>query len=104
MKKFAVIKLGSRQYIVEEGKDYSVPKFNVEKGKQVISDVLAAGDDKDFKLGTPKIDKAEVVLEVIDHVKGEKVKTNVYKAKSRYRKSRGHRKLLTKFKVKKITF
>lgn len=104
MSKFAIIKLGARQFLVEEGKQYRVPKFNVDEGKIEIKEVLAVGDGKEVKLGSPFVDTAVVNLDVFGNVKGEKIKTEVYKAKSRYRRTKGFRKQLTHFEVKKISF
>ena len=101
MSKFAVIQLGPKQYTVEEGKDYTVPKFQAEEGSKFeVENVLALGDEKDLKTGKDK--SAKVTLEILSQEKGEKIKTKIFKAKSRYRRTRGHRKLVTKFKVAKI--
>ncbi|MBE0573295.1 bL21 family ribosomal protein, partial [Candidatus Dojkabacteria bacterium] len=63
-----------------------------------------AGDDKDIVVGMPNVDKAKVEIEVLEHAKGEKVNTKIFKAKSRYRRSRGFRKQVTKFKVLSIKY
>lgn len=104
MSKFAIIKLGSTQYNIEEGKTYEVPKFKAENGKMNLESVLAAGDEKGITLGKPTISKAKVEIEVLSTEKGEKVTTRIYKAKSRYRRTRGFRKQITKFKVLSINF
>ncbi len=102
--KYAIIKIGPFQYTVEEGKEYSVPRFEAEEGKKMdISDVLMVAEDKNVAFGKPTLDKAKVTLNILEQAKGKKVRTSVYKAKSRYRKTTGHRKLLTKFKVEKIS-
>lgn len=104
MSKFAILKLGTSQYTVEEGKEYEVPKFSAEIGKLKISDIYAAGEGDEVKIGTPKLDNASVELEVISHEKGEKVTSRIFKAKSRYRRKRGFRKQVTNFKVLSIKF
>lgn len=104
MSKFAILKLGKSQYSVEEGKEYEVPKFAAEVGKLTLDEVLAAGDDKDIVVGMPNVDKAKVEIEVLEHAKGEKINTRIFKAKSRYRRSRGFRKQVTKFKVLSIKY
>lgn len=105
MSKFAVIKIGPKQYIVNEGAEYTVPKFVAEEGKKFKeAEVLAAGDEKDMKIGAPTVEKAVVELDIIGQEKGEKVTTKVYKAKTRYRRTKGHRKDVTRFKVTKITY
>lgn len=104
MAKFAIIQIAGAQYNIEEGKTYSVPKFDAEAGKAFkVSEVLAVGDGKSFEFGKPMLDKAEVTLDILEQGKGEKVTSNLFKAKSRYRKKVGHRKEITKFTVKKIS-
>ena len=102
--KYAIIKIGPFQYRIEEGKEYSVPRFSAESGKKVSDfDVLMVADDKKVKFGKPTIKDAKVTLDILEQAKGEKVRTSIYKAKSRYRKTTGHRKLITKFRVDKIS-
>ncbi len=104
MSKFAILKLGGSQYSVEEGKEYEVPKFSAETGKVKINEVLAAGEGTDVTVGMPALDKAVVEIEVLEHAKGEKVTSRIFKAKARYRRKRGFRKQVTKFKVLSIKF
>lgn len=101
--KYAIIKIGPFQYTVEEGKEYTVPNFEAEEGKKFDSaEVLMIADGDKTTFGKPTVDGAKVTLNIIEQGKGDKVKTSVYKAKSRYRKTTGHRKRITKFKVEKI--
>ena len=105
MSKYAIIKIGTFQYTVDEGKEYSVPNFEAEAGKSFkVTDVLAIGDDNKLVVGTPNIDKGVVELEILDQGKGEKVTSRIFKAKSRYRRTRGYRKSVTKFKVVSIKY
>ncbi|MCA9386928.1 50S ribosomal protein L21 [Candidatus Dojkabacteria bacterium] len=102
--KYAIIKIGPFQYTVEEGKEYSVPKFEAEAGKKFDSaEVLMVADDKSTSFGKPTVAGAKVTLNILEQAKGEKVTSKIYKAKSRYRKTRGHRKEVTKFVVDKIS-
>ncbi|MEO6728939.1 MAG: 50S ribosomal protein L21 [Candidatus Dojkabacteria bacterium] len=102
MAKFAIINIAGTQFNVEEGKTYEVPKFIAEAGKAFkITDVLALGDGEKFEFGKPTL-KAEVTLDIIEQKNGEKVISNIFKAKSRYRRRRGFRKEVTKFVVKSI--
>lgn len=104
MSKFAIIKVGPFQYNVEEGKEYQVPRFNAEEGKNFkISEVLAVGDEKSIIVGKPFVANATVDLDIVKQGKGEKITSKIFKAKSRYRRTRGHRILVTKFKVNKIS-
>ncbi len=102
MSKYAIIKIGAFQYTVEEGKEYEVPKFKAEAGKNYDSvEVLAVANGEEIEFGKPTL-QTKVVLNILEQAKGEKVTTKVYKAKSRYRRTRGFRKQVTKFKVASI--
>lgn len=104
MSKFAILKLGGSQYTIEEGKEYEIPKFSAEVGKLKLTDIVAAGEGSEVSIGTPMLDKAVVEIDVMSHDKGEKITTRIFKAKSRYRRKRGFRKQVTKFKVLSIKF
>lgn len=105
MSKYSIIQIGSFQYTVEEGKEYTVEKFNAEAGKDFkVSQVLAIGDGDKLVVGKPLVEKAEVTLNILSQEKGEKVTSKIYKAKSRYRRTRGFRKQITKFKVASIKY
>lgn len=103
MDKYAIVKIGPFQYTVEEGKSYTLPKFEAEEGKKkVIEDVLAIGNGDKVTIGKPLVEGASVTISVEEQAKGKKVKTSTFKAKSRYRKTSGHRQRVTKFTVEKI--
>ncbi len=98
--KYAIVKIGTFQYTIEEGKEYSVPNFEGEINKKIdLKDIVAIGDGDKLTVGKPTVDKATVQIEIIDQAKGEKVQSRIFKAKSRYRRLRGLRKRITKFKV-----
>ena len=102
--KYAIIKIGPFQYTVEEGKEYSVPKFEAEEGKNFdAAEVLMVADDKSTSFGKPTVAGAKVSLKIVEQGKGEKVTSKIYRAKSRYRKTSGHRKDVTTFTVEKIS-
>jgi len=101
--KFAVIKLGGTQLKVVEGKEYEVNKLDGKKGDKIeISEVLLLVNGDDVKIGTPYVEGSKVTLEITSQKKDKKVDVFKYKAKSRYRRSAGHRSLITKVLVKKI--
>ena len=99
----AVVKTGGKQYLVKEGMTITVDQLNLEKGTKVQLETLLKfnEDGKDFELGQPVL-KEKVSSEVIDNVKGDKIRIAKFKAKSRYRKVRGFRAQLTKLKIIKV--
>lgn len=102
-KKFAVIKLAGVQLKVYEGKEYEVNKLEGVKGDTLeIKDVLLVQNGEETKVGTPLVDGAKVVLEITSQKKDDKVRVFKFKAKSRYRRTKGHRALITRVAVKSI--
>lgn len=101
--KFAVIKISGVQLKVYEGKAYEVNKLPGNKGDILeINEVLLVQDGDETKVGTPYVEGAKVVLEISSQKKDDKVDVFKYKSKSRYRKSQGHRALITRVSVKSI--
>lgn len=101
--KFAVIKTGGKQYLVEEGRWYEFEKLDVEEGKDVVfEEVLLISDKGSAKIGAPFIKDAKVTGTVISQFKDKKVLVFKYKPKKRVRKTQGHRQQLTKVQITKI--
>lgn len=100
---YAVIKSGGKQYRIKEGDILAVEKLPVESGRphdfeQVLLIELA---DK-ILLGTPFISAAVVRATVIEDFKDEKVLVFKKKRKKQYRRTRGHRQLLTRVRIDEI--
>jgi large subunit ribosomal protein L21 len=104
MKKYAVVKIAGFQYKVAEGDELEVSKLEAEKGKNIaLEEVLLVAGDNQVKIGQPLVRGAQVKAKVLEQLKGEKIRVATYKAKSRQRRVRGFRPLLTKIKIEKIT-
>lgn len=104
MSAVAVIQLAGKQYVVKEGETIEVNKLEVKEGETLkVTDVLLANNGSDTQVGAPLVSGASVTLKAVDQFKGDKVKVFKYKSKSRYRKTQGHRQLLTKLTVESIT-
>ncbi|MGB9911160.1 MAG: 50S ribosomal protein L21 [Microgenomates group bacterium] len=103
MNKYAVIKIGGSQYKVKEGEEIEVPKIEGEKGKKLtFEEVLLVNDGKSVNFGQPLVEKAKVEAVILEQKKGKKIRVATYKAKSRYRKVKGFRPLLTVLRIEKI--
>ncbi len=98
--KLAVVKTGGKQYVVKVGDILTVDNLNVEAGKSVELDLLALLDNEKLTvdLGTPFL-KTKAKASVVQNVKGDKIRVARFKAKTRYRKTRGFRAQLTELKV-----
>ncbi len=94
----AIVLTGGKQYRVQEGDVITVEKLNAEVGAKVELDVMALGEGKDMKFGSPLLAE-KVEAEVVEHGKGQKVIIFKYKAKKDYRKKQGHRQPYTMLKI-----
>ena len=104
MNKRAVINQQGQQYIVSEGSEIEMEKIDGKKGEKVkFGGVLLYTDGEKTKIGQPLVEGVEVLGEIKDQIKAKKVIVAKFKAKSRYRRSRGHRQLKTLIKINKIT-
>lgn len=102
--KYAVINTSGSQYKIEEGSKITVDKLGAQKGDVVhFNEVLLFVDGEKVKIGNPFVEGVSVKAEVLEHFRGDKVRIATYKAKSKYRKVKGHRSDLVKLEIKKIT-
>ena len=100
---YAVIKTGGKQYKVAEGDVLRVEKLNAEVNATVeLTEVLLVANGETVKVGTPVVDGAKVVAEVVAQGKGAKVDNFKYKPKTGYHRKKGHRQLFTEIKVTSI--
>ncbi|WP_074016871.1 50S ribosomal protein L21 [Fusobacterium massiliense] len=100
---YAVIKTGGKQYKVTEGDVLRVEKLNAEVNTTVeLTEVLLVAGDNTVKVGSPLVEGAKVVVEVLSHGKGAKVINFKYKPKKASHRKKGHRQLFTEVKVTSI--
>ncbi len=102
---FAVIKTGGKQYVVQAGQSLRVEKLEHEEGakKMVFPEVLLIVDGETVTVGKPFIKGATVEAELIRDAKAKKVIVGKYHAKTRYKRTRGHRQHFTEVKISKIS-
>lgn len=100
---YAIVQTGGKQYRVAEGDEIDVEKLDVEAGKETALDVLLFADGDTLKFGSPLLDGASVTAEVVDQHKGEKVIAFKYKRRKGYHRTVGHRRQLTRLKIKSIS-
>jgi len=100
---FAIIKTGGRQYRVAEGDTIDVDLLETEAGKQIVlSDVLLLADGNSVTHGAP-IDGAKVTAEVVEQRKDKKVVAYKFRRRKGYHRTVGHRRKLTRLKIKSIS-
>ena len=77
----------------------TVEKLDAKVGDKVNLDVLMLVDGDKVTNGNPLVKNAEVVAEVVEQGKEEKVVVFKYKAKKNYRRKQGHRQPFTALKI-----
>jgi large subunit ribosomal protein L21 len=101
MKK-AVIRTGSKQYIVSEGDILTVEKLK--EGKTVEFNPLLVIDDKKISIGKPQVKGVKVTASIIEADKMADKTTSIrYKAKKRVHTVRGHRQHMSVLKIVSIS-
>ena len=98
---FAIVKTGGKQYRVEPGLKLRVEKLDAEPGATVELPVRLLGGEKTV-VGTPVVEGASVVAEVLGHGRGKKILVSKFKAKVQYRRKKGHRQPYTELLIKEI--
>ena len=102
--KYAVIQLQGKQYRVEEGQKLTVDRIAEEPNKKLtIKEVLLVTDGDNTVIGTPYVEGAVVKVTITEHARGEKIRVSTFKAKSRYRKTHGHRQEETTITIDSIS-
>ena len=101
MKK-AVIKTGSKQYLVSENEQIEVELLKTDK-KSIEFIPLLVVDGDNVQIGKPALDKIKVIADIVEaDVQTDKVTSIRFKAKKRVRTVKGHRQHKSIIKIKKI--
>lgn len=96
----AVIASGGKQYIVKAGDIVDLELLG--DAKKFEFDALMTFEGSNVSIGTPLVDKIKVHAELIEEIKGEKLKIMRFKAKKRVKRLTGHRQKYTQVKITKI--
>ncbi|MBU1327240.1 50S ribosomal protein L21 [Patescibacteria group bacterium] len=102
---FAVIRISGKQYKVSVGDTIEVDHLDGDVGQEIPleSVLLYVGKDNKAKVGKPTVKNTKAVVKIIEQKKGKKIDVLRFKAKSRYRKLRGFRPMLTKIEIVSIS-
>ncbi len=101
---YAVIRTGGKQYRVTPGQRLVVERLDGERGDQVAFNevLLVRGEDGAVSVGAPTLEDASVTAEIADQKRARKIPVFKYKAKTRYRRLRGHRQHETHLRIAEI--
>ena len=99
---YAIIKTGGKQYKVTPGEYLDVERLNGEVGDKVDVEVLLINDGKKIITDEKELAAAKVDAEIVDHHKGDKVIVFKFKKRKGYKRTRGHRQLLTRIVITSI--
>ena len=99
---FAIFVTGGKQYKVSEGDVIFVEKLGVAEGEKVTFDKVLCVNGETLSVGTPYVEGATVVANVVKNGKSKKIDVIKYKAKKNEKKKIGHRQDYTKIQIEKI--
>ena len=100
---YAIVEAGGKQYRVEKDSVIAVEKLEAQVGDKVELDrVLLVNQDGDLQVGTPVVEGAKVVCQVLEQGRGPKIRVFTYKAKKNYSRRIGHRQSYSRLLVEDI--
>ena len=102
---YAIVEINGQQFKVEQGKKLFINHIRESEEGQTVefNKVLLIDNEGVVTVGTPTIEGAKVVCEVINPlVKGDKVIVFKMKRRKDYRKKNGHRSQFTEVEVKQV--
>lgn len=100
---YAVFRTGGKQYRVKPGDTLDVELLpNPVDSLAEFGEILALSDGGEVTIGAPLVEGATVTAQVLSHYKDRKLIVYKYKAKTRYRRKRGHRQTYTRLRIQDI--
>ena len=100
---YAIIEASGHQWKVTPGMRLTINRLEGKVGAtHTVERVLFAYDGRNSQIGTPYLNGAKVLCEVVAHSRGPKVITYRYRRRENWRKTIGHRQELTTLIVKDI--
>ncbi len=100
---YVIVDIQGQQFKLQQDQKVFVHRINADEGSTVeFEKVMLIDNDGNIQVGTPVIEGAKVVAEVLSHVKGDKVLVFKKKRRKGYRKLNGHRQQFSQIRVKEI--
>ena len=103
---YAIVKVGGKQYRVEQGDELVVDRMRADEGATVaLEPLLYRGDGdagEDTVLDRDGLAKVKVEAVVRGHERGKKIRVVKFKPKRGYKRTQGHRSELTRLEITSI--
>ncbi len=101
---YAIVNINGIQTRVAPDEVIAVPRLAGEPGATLTFDqVLMVGDGDRISVGQPYVKGAKATVEVLEHLRGPKLRIFKFKRRREYRRRRGHRDELTRLRVTAIS-
>jgi large subunit ribosomal protein L21 len=101
---YAVVKIGGRQFRVEQGDSIVVERLSAGEGDKIqLEPLLFRPDGKgDAVFEAAELEKVKVEATVTGHERGPKIRVLKFKPKKGYKRRTGHRSELTRLEIGEI--
>jgi large subunit ribosomal protein L21 len=96
---YAIVKLGGKQYRVQEGEKLLVDRLAVDENATFHPEVLLVGGDGPAQLAPRGV---QVTAKVVGHVRGEKIVIGKHRKRTGYRRKNGFRASLSQIQIETI--
>ncbi len=99
---YAIVRVGGKQYRVEEGDSIVVDRLSASEGDKLELEPLLFADGDQAVFEGPGLGKVKVEATVRGHERGEKIHGLKFKPKRGYKRRYGHRSELTRIEIDSI--
>ena len=99
---YAIVKAGGRQEKVGVGDEIDVNRLKGDQGTEVSLPAVLFVDGDTVTSKADALADVAVSAEIVEHLRGPKIKIQHYKNKTGYKRRQGHRQDLTRLRVTSI--
>ncbi len=99
---YAIVRVGNKQYRVEEGDSIVVDRLPASEGEKLELEPLLFADGEQAVFERPALGNVKVQATVTGHERGKKIHGLKFKPKRGYKRRYGHRSDLTRLEIGSI--
>ena len=100
---YVIVDIQGQQFKVKQDQRLFVHRINADQGSEVeFEKVMLIDNEGAITVGTPVVEGAKVVVEILSHLKGDKVLIFKKKRRKGHRKLNGHRQQFSEGRLKSI--